>query len=151
MYTRGIVTKICRQFGSAKGLTLVETLIAVAILGAIGVALLSGMYTGYRSLAISQEKTYAESLAKSQVEYIKSQPYISVLNYDPSDPEKRYQEIEIPAHLASAGYDVEIIVSDNAVTPAGRAGFELESITVEVKRYDVTKLTIEFYRVGLAL
>ena len=132
------------------GFTLIETLVAVALLGAIGVTLVGAMFTGYKSLDISQERTFAESLAESQVEYIKSQEYISVANYDPGDPAKRYEVIAIPAHLAGAGYTVEI-TSPQIVTPAGRAGFELQSITIKVKRYDSVKLTITFYRTGLAL
>ncbi len=78
------------------GFSLIEVLMGVAIFAAIGVALMSGLSTGYKSLAISQERTFAEGLAKSQVEYIKSQEYISVANYDP--PAKRYEVIDIPAH-----------------------------------------------------
>jgi len=151
---RGGVTK--KSMKSERGFTLVETLVSVAILGAIGVALIGGLSTAYSSLAVSQERTFAESLAKSQVEYIKSQTYISVLNYDSDDPAKRYDVIDIPADLTSAGYTVEISTPEYAISngenmTAGRAGFELQSITVNVKRYGSQKLTITFYRVGLAL
>ena len=145
---RGGVTK--KSMRSERGFTLVETLVSVAILGAIGVALLSGLSTANKGLAISQERTFAESLAKSQVEYIKSKDYISVTNYDSDDPAKRYEVIDIPADLASAGYTVEISTPE-PIEDVGRAGFELQSITVNVKRYGSQKLTITFYRVGLAL
>ena len=133
-----------------KGFTLVETLVSVAILGAIGVALFSGLSTAHKSLAISQERVIAESLAKSQVEHIRSQEYISVGSYDPDDPEKRYEVIDIPANLASAGYEVEISPPE-IVTVAGRAGFELQSVTIKVKRNGSIKLAVTFYRTGLAL
>jgi len=137
-------------FAGQKGVALIETLVSVAILGVIGVVLLGGLYIGNKSLAISQERTFAESLAKSQVEYIKNQGYVSVAEYDPDDPEKRYEVIDIPAHLASASYTVEISPPE-IVTLAGRAGFELQSITIKVKRYGSVKFTITFYRTGLAL
>ena len=88
-----------------KGFTFVETLVGVAIFVAIGVALMNGLPTGYKSLEISQERTYAEGLAKSQVEYIKAQDYISVANYGAPDV---YKVIAIPVHLAGAGYVAEI-------------------------------------------
>lgn len=141
---------------SEKGFTLVETLIAVAILGLVGVGLVSGLFTAYSSLAISQERVFAESLAKSQVEHIKSQEYISVINYNPDDPANRYEVIDIPAHLASAGYSVEISPPEYATVggenmTAGRAGFECQSITIKVKRYGRVMLTITSYRTGLSL
>ena len=132
-----------------KGFTLIETLVGLAILAAIGVALMSSLSTGYKSLEISQERTYAEGLAKSQVEYIKAQDYISVVNYDPYDPEKRYAIIDIPAHMAAGGYSVEVSAPET-VDVAGVAGYELQSITVRISRGS-GKLIITFYRTGLAL
>jgi len=131
-----------------QGFTLIETLIGVALLGAIGVALFSGLSTGYKSQAISQERTYAESLAKSQVEYIKDQEYISVVNYDPGFND--YQVIDIPAHLAAVGYSVEINAPET-VDVAGASGYEIQGITIKIKYQEATKLTIVFYRTGLAL
>ena len=132
------------------GFSLIEILVSLAIFGAIGVVFISGLITGEKGLMVSQERVAAESLAKSQVEYIKKQGYISVFNYDPGDPAKRYQVIDIPAHLTSAGYAVEIN-SPESITPAGRAGFELQSITIKVKRHRSGKLILTFYRTGLAL
>ena len=136
-----------------KGLTLIETVVGLALFAIIGIPLLIGLSTGYKSLDISRERTFAESLAKSQAEYIKEQQYISVAHY--GDPDV-YEVITIPAHLAAAGYVVEIsppeipvIAGEPAV--AGVSGFELQSITIKVKRHDKGKLTITLYRVGLAL
>jgi len=79
-----------------RGFTLIEVLVGVAIFAAIGVPLMVGLSTGYKSLDISRERTFAESLAKSQVEYLKRQEYISVINYDPDNPVKRYEIIDTP-------------------------------------------------------
>lgn len=133
-----------------RGFTLIETLVGVAIFAAISVALLNGLSTGDKSLGISQERTYAESLAKSQVEYIKNQNYISVVNYDPNNPAKSYGVIAIPAYLAGAGYTVEISPPE-IVEVAGISGYELQGITIKVKHHGSGKLVIIFYRVGLAL
>lgn len=137
-------------FQRQKGFTLIEVLVGVAIFAAIGVALMTGLSTGYKSVGISQERTYAESLAKSQIEYIKTQDYISVVNYDPNDPEKSYGITNIPTHMVAAGYTVEVNPPET-IEPAGVSGYELQGITVKIKHHGATKLTITFYRVGLAL
>ena len=134
-----------------RGFTLIETLVGVAIFAAIGVALMSGLSTGYKSMGISQERTYAEGMAKSQVEYIKDQDYISVGNYGTGDPLKLYGVITIPAHLTSAGYAVEISVSEEPIEPAGVSGYEIQGITIKVTHHGSGKFVIVLYRVGLAL
>jgi len=131
------------------GLTLIETLVGLAIFAAIGVALMNGVSTGYKAVGISQERTFAESLAKSQVEYIKAQDYISVANYGTGDPPKLYQVTDIPAPLAAAGYSIEISPPE-IVEDAGASGYELQSIAIRVKHHGATKLAIIFYRTGLA-
>src|SRR4030043_1467303 len=124
-----------------KGFTLIETLVGVPIFAAIGVALMSGLYTGYKSMAVSQERTYAEGLAKSQVEYIKAQDYISVVDYDPNDPAKRYALIDLPAQLVAAGYSVEVNAPE-IVAVAGVSGYEIQGITIKANCHGATKLTL---------
>lgn len=76
-----------------KGFALIEILVALALMGITAVGLLSGLATTFRAGTISQERVVAESLAKSQWEYIRAQDYIPTADYDPDDPEKRYQLI----------------------------------------------------------
>ena len=132
------------------GVSLIETLVGLAIIAAIFVAMMNGLSTGYRSLDTSQERTFAESLAKSQVEYILDQDYISILNYDAGDPAKRYTAIDIPTNLVATGYAVEISPPE-LIGAAGISGYELQSVTIQVKRHNGRKLIITFYRTGLAL
>ncbi|MFC1920493.1 prepilin-type N-terminal cleavage/methylation domain-containing protein [Chloroflexota bacterium] len=131
-----------------KGFTLVEVLVSLGILAAVGVVLLNGLSAGYNSAGISKESTYAESLAKSQMEYIKSQDYISYINYVPGVLE--YEVIDIPDNLDSAGYTIEIGTPET-IQPAGVSGHELQSITISVSYNGVVRLTVTFYRTGLAL
>lgn len=137
-------------FAGQNGFTLIETLVSVAILGALGVTLLLGLSTANKGVAISQERVIAENLAKSQFEHIKSQEYIPVDDYNPDDPAKRYEVIDVPANLAGAGYTLEVHPPE-LVTPAGAGGYELQSLTIMVKRNGSGKLTITFYRTGLSL
>jgi len=129
------------------GFSLIETLVGVAIFAAIGVTLMSGLATGFKSLAISQERTYAESLARSQVEHIRSQDYISVGNYPTSGP---YEVVDIPTHLIGAGYTIEVS-TPVLVEAAGVSGYELQGITITIKRDGNAELTITIYTTGLAL
>ena len=57
------------------GFTLIEVLVAVAILAAIGVAVLQGLDTVSRSTRISDEKAVAGNLATEYLEAIKGMPY----------------------------------------------------------------------------
>jgi len=134
------------RIGSA-GVTLIEVLVGLAILGVIGVAFISGMTSTFHAIDVSQERVAAESLAKSQIEYIKVQGYILVANYDPGNPNARYKTVTIPPDLAAAGYSVEIS-TPVVIIPKGEGAFELQSMKVTVKRSGQGKLVITFYRVS---
>ena len=70
---------------SKKGFSLIENLVALAVLSIIGLVVLSGLCIAAKSDLISQEQTKAESLARSQMEYIKQQPYSTSGNYAMAD------------------------------------------------------------------
>ena len=133
-------------FRGQKGFLLIEILVGLALLGAIAVAFLSGLSTTFTGVSVSQESVSAESLAKSQIEYIKTQDYVAVADYNPADPDNRYELIDVPADLAAAGYSVEITPPETILSEAG--GYELQRITVAVKRDDKGKLTVSIYRVS---
>ncbi len=58
-----------------KGFTLVEVTIAIALMGIIGIAFLGGLATASRGIFTADEQAAAESLARSQMEYVKNLPY----------------------------------------------------------------------------
>jgi prepilin-type N-terminal cleavage/methylation domain-containing protein len=58
-----------------KGFSLAEVMIAIALLGIVSVAFLSAMSTASRAVFIADEQASAESLARSEMEYVKSQNY----------------------------------------------------------------------------
>ena len=132
---------------SEKGFSLIETLVALALMGIIAVGLLSGLATTFRAGGISQERVIAESLAKSQWEYIKAQDYILTADYDPIDPDKCYQLIDIPDELLEKGYFIEINTPE-AIISQDDSDFELQSITVVINREDKQLLMMSDYRVG---
>lgn len=132
---------------SEKGFALIETLVALALMGITAVGLLSGLATTFRAGTISQERVVAESLAKSQWEYIRAQDYIPTADYDPDDPEKRYQLIAIPDELVVKDYTVEIGTPATIIGPDD-GEFELQSITVVINCDSKQLLTMSDYRVG---
>jgi len=128
-----------------RGISFIETLVALAILAAIAVAFLNGLSTTSKAVMISQESVTAESLAKSQIEYIKVQEYIPVAEYDPVT--NCYEEINIPNELVGKGYDIEINPPEPIISPP-EGGFELQSITVVIKRNGEGMFSLSTYRVG---
>ena len=128
-----------------RGFSLIEILVGLAILTAIGVAFLNGLFTTSKAIMVSQESTITESLARSQMEYIKTQDYIPDANYKPSGLDS-YDPINVPPNLAGAGYSVEIDRPVVIISKA-EAEFELQSITVVVKRGGEKAFTLSAYRV----
>jgi type II secretory pathway pseudopilin PulG len=60
---------------SERGLALTEALVTMAITGMVIAAFLFSMSTTSKAVIISQRLVTAENLAKSQIEYLRSQPY----------------------------------------------------------------------------
>ncbi len=137
-----------RIFQEQRGIGLTETLVVLALLGIIGVALLNGLSTSSKGVIISQENVAAESLASSQVEYIKTQDYIPVDDYNPVT--NYYDEIDIPVDLAGKGYSIDINPPQTIIAPT-LAPFELQSIEVVVKHNGKGVLTISVYRCGSSM
>ena len=57
------------------GFTLIEVVVALALVSTAGIAFLSSLSTASRSTMSVDDKTMANSLASSQLEYVLSQPY----------------------------------------------------------------------------
>jgi prepilin-type N-terminal cleavage/methylation domain-containing protein len=61
--------------GGSRGFTLIEVTIAIALLGIIAVTILTALSTASMALVIADRRATAESLARSQMEYVKNQGY----------------------------------------------------------------------------
>ena len=103
--------KVRKTFqGSSRGFTMVEIVIAIALIGVIAVAILSALSTASMALIIADERATAESLARSQMENVKSQTY----NYTSEGGESIYTkipDIDIPYGYAiwSVNRDGEVV------------------------------------------
>jgi len=112
-----------------KGFTLIEVLVALGLLGVFAAVFLTGIATSSKAILIANERTTAESLARSQMEYVKELDYINgATTYDPA---------QIPAeHVGfSATIDVVELVAG------------LQKITVTINYYGEVVITLEDYKV----
>ncbi len=128
--------------GAEKGTLLVEALFALVLLGIIAAALLGGLATASKAVFIADEGATAESLARSQVEYVKSQAYI-----DYADPGHGYYELI----ATPANYSVEMVVvpvdpATGQPLPSGQDN-GIQKITVTVSHDGEQVITLNSYRV----
>jgi type II secretory pathway pseudopilin PulG len=118
----------CRQ--DEHGLGLVETLVAVALLGGVAVTFIAALSTG--SLAVSEhnQEMVAQRLAQAQQEAIKAATYdINGTGY--------------PAVTAPSGYSIAVTVNSGIY-----ADNNIQKITVTVSRGGTIILTTEAYKVN---
>ena len=111
------------------GASLIETIIALALLGIIGVSFLGATATSSSSRVIADEHASGRILAESQMESIKKETYAFSYDPIPISPE------EYPGY--SAVVDIDNMRNDN-----------IQKITVTIRHHnrDVTKL--ESYKVN---
>ncbi len=112
------------------GLTLIETLIAVAIVGITAVIFINSMSTSSRIVVSVDENETAKNLAEYQMEYIKNQEYSS--SYEPATIPDSY-----------VGYAANITVG----TVPSRDG-NIQKITVTISHHDSNVTSLEGYKVN---
>jgi prepilin-type N-terminal cleavage/methylation domain-containing protein len=125
--------------GRSRGFTLVEVVIAIALLGIISVAVLGALSYASTILIIADRRATAESLAKSQMEYVKNNdksPYDDDVTHNP--PQYVGDSSIIPANYNVAITAVRLDPKgDGTINDDG-----IQQITVTVSynilRYDVT-------------
>ena len=115
-------------WGKEKGASLIEVLVALTLLGIIGVSFLGGLGTSSNSRLIADEHASARIIAESQMEDIKKETY--AFSYDPSPIPPGY-----PGY--SATVDVESMRNGN-----------IQKITVSVRHHNKTITTLESYKVN---
>lgn len=88
--------------GHSRGFALIEVVIAIALMGMIGITILSALSTATLALIIADQRATAESLARSQMEYVKNSDSVG------------YDEVNDPPQYSPDwtgvpdGYDIDI-------------------------------------------
>lgn len=116
------------------GMTLLETLVALAILGAVAVTFLGGLATTSRAAFINDERATTESLARSQMEWCK--------NADYDDSAAQYPSAPIPDHRDYVDYSATITAE-----PLHNPDEGIQKITVIIKRSGKEITRLEGYKV----
>lgn len=115
-----------------RGATLIEALIALAILGVVAAAFLSGLTTTAKGTIIADEQATAESLARSQMEWAKSEnvPYV----YGATE----YSAASVPAGKDYADYSATI---DAEALHTPDNGIQKIAVTINHGDKELLKLT----------
>ena len=119
-----------------KGFSLIEVILAIALLGVVAIAFLSALAGGSKAIFIADERATAESLARAQMEYVRNQ------EYDAENKPPVYAKIPVPD-----GYDIDLIPvrldpnGDGTDTDDG-----IQSISVLIKHHGKEIFTLEGYR-----
>lgn len=135
---------------------MIEVLLAVALLGIIATTFLSSLITSYKTVATGSERTNAESLTRSEFEYIKNSSYC-VLGFDyeiPATPDNpppwELSRTALESHYD--GYSVKVtgqpIHHDNHETCPPGLDEGMQLITVKVYHEDDPVLTTSTYKVN---
>jgi len=120
--------------GHGSGIGLIETLVALAIIGTIAVTFLSGLATSSKAAFTADEQTTAESLARSQMEWAKNVDYI----YGTTE----YSPAPMPCVGDYVKYSA-IIIAEPLRTPDDG----IQKITVTIKHSDKGVIRLEGYKV----
>jgi len=113
-----------------RGFGLVETLAAVAILGVAVVAFVIGLSTGSIAVREGNQELVAQSLAQTQLEYVKDYPYDSAAT--------TYPTVHTPE-----GYSICVEVGSIPDTDT-----DIQKIMVTISRDEEDILTVEDYKVN---
>ena len=134
-------TCIKRAIGHECGISLIESLTAMAILGIVAILFLTGMSTSSKAIMVSQNRVVVESLAKSQLEYIRNQEY----DVDNNPP----LYTELPADDIPANYAVTITAERLDPVDDGTENDDgLQKITIVVTHNGAPEFTLEGYKMN---
>ena len=112
-----------------EGFSLVESLVAVAIMGTAVVTLVIALATGSIAISENDQEVVVQSLARSQLEYTKGYTY---------DPDAT----TYPAVATPPGYTISVGVSSVPATNSN-----IQKISANISRDGDLILTIEDYKV----
>ncbi|MFC1934160.1 hypothetical protein ACFLWC_00470 [Chloroflexota bacterium] len=119
------------------GATLLETVVALAVLGTIAVTFLSGLVTTSKAAFMADERATAESLAQSQMEWAQNYTYFDApYDYTSAAPTLTGEDyVDYSANITAA------------LLPGHSSDDDIQKITVIVTRSGEQVFTLEGYKV----
>ncbi len=138
MERRKRLSKIVTAAREQSGVMLIDTVVALALLGIFGVAFLSAISTSTATMASIEDKVNVDNLVRAQMEYTKSDNFSSSYNYqtlDQLDPGSPYA-ITVPN-----GYSI------NVAAAALPNSVGIQEITVTIFRNGNSELVTKGYKV----
>jgi hypothetical protein len=133
-------------FRNEKGLSLIETVIGLAVFALIGIVILTCLGAAARANISNENLSTAESLGRTQMEYVKNQSYNATGNGTAHPP--AYSTISLPTGYSFTtpleNMATRINSSGNSVT----SDTGLQQITVTIKYYNKTLYTLTDYKVN---
>lgn len=127
--------KIKKVGGRESGITLIESLVALAILATIAVVFLGGVIGTTKAAAITDEQTTAESLAQSQMEWVQNATYVTDAT--------AYSPAALPVSGDYDNYSVNITAAALHSPDDG-----IQKITVKIRHSGKEVLQLEGYKVN---
>ena len=118
-----------------RGFSLMEMLVAVAILAVVGVAFMAALGTGFRAQDITREQVTGENLARAALEEIRFQDFVLGPGCYPS--------CYTPTVPIPAGYSISVATEGFCVEPACPPDDNLQKNTVTVSRGGDAVVTVE--------
>ena len=128
-------------FSDSLGITLMETVIALAMFSSAGTAVLLGVGAAHTSSDRVSASAVAENLARNQMEYVLSQTYVTPPGNYASIADDLALNLSIPTGFAVAAA-AETYVADDGYTGS------IEKIVVTVTRDGRSILVLESLRSG---
>jgi prepilin-type N-terminal cleavage/methylation domain-containing protein len=123
-----------------KGFSLIEVTMAIAVLGIVAVAYLGALATGSKAIMIADERATAESLARTQIEYVRSQGYSSAdWNYtvtstqlsSTDEPTADWWDDDPPSLLSDDYDNYTVIVNTVPLIGAIDNGIQVITVTIQ--------------------
>jgi prepilin-type N-terminal cleavage/methylation domain-containing protein len=116
-----------------KGMTLIETIVAIAIVGVISVVFLQGLIVSSKGTIEADEQATAESVARCQMEWVQGLEYVdNATQYSPANLDN-FDDYE--------GYSANITVE-----PLHSPDDGIQKVIITVLHNDFWVMTLEGYK-----
>ena len=121
--------KTSQRFGE-RGITLLEVVVSISILGIVVVLMIFGMSGGALAVKENGQELTVQNIARNQMEYIKTLAYVPSAS--------TYPTIGVPS-----GYSITV-----SVTSVPSTNTNIQKVTANITRSGVPLMTISDYKVN---